>query len=120
VSKEIKMKALLAAAVIATVFSLSMPTPPSVVVSSIGKLELEQIVNIKTDRKGNELSLKIKPGKGGLIQAGIFNEKGERLKLVDLSNTETVDIQGIPAGVYVLRVVDEASNMNMYRIEKKG
>lgn len=114
------MKTLLTSLVLVLAVAFTIPSPPSVVVSSIGELELEQIVKIKTSKKGNELNLKIKPGTSGLIQAGIFNEKGERLKLVDLSRNQSVDIQEIPAGVYVMRVVDESRNMNMYRIEKKG
>lgn len=114
------MKALFITSLIVSTMAFTLPNPPNVVVSSIGELELDQIVRIKTSKKGKEISLKVKPGADGLIQAGIFDENGERLKLVNLSESQTVDIQEIPEGVYVMRVVDESKNMNMYRIEKKG
>lgn len=91
--------------------------PPVITVSSMEPYELSTGIIISTsDDDGHVIG--IKNGNGGSLQAAVFDADGNRLPSVYLDEANEIDLSQLQPGEYILRVVDEDHNMNMYRIKR--
>lgn len=91
--------------------------PPVITVSSMEPYELSTGIIISTsDDDGHVIG--IKNGNGGQLQAAVFDAEGNRIPSIHLDELNEIDLSQLTPGDYILRVVDESHNMNMYRIRR--
>lgn len=93
--------------------------PPVITVSSMEPYELSNGIIISTsDEDGHVIG--IKNGNGGLLKAAVFDAEGTRIPSIYMDEMNEIDLSQLTPGEYILRVVDEEHNMNMYRIRKSN
>ena len=91
--------------------------PPVISVSSMEPYELSNGVIISTsDDDGHVIEIRNEDGKE--LKAAVFDSKGTRVSFIELDEQGQLDLSQIEPGEYILRVVDEDHNMNMYRINR--
>jgi hypothetical protein len=91
--------------------------PPVITVSSMEPYELSTGIIISTsDDDGHVIG--IKNGNNGQLQAAVFDADGNRIPSIYLDELNEIDLSQLMPGEYILRIVDESHNMNMYRIRR--
>ena len=91
--------------------------PPVITVSSMEPYELSNGVIISTsDDNGHVIEIRNEDNKE--LQAAVFDSEGTRISFIEMDEEGLLDLSQIEPGEYILRVVDEEHNMNMYRIKR--
>lgn len=91
--------------------------PPVITVSSMEPYELSNGVIISTsDDDGHVIEIRNEDNKD--LKAAIFDSEGTRISFIEMDEEGQLDLSQIQPGEYILRVVDEDHNMNMYRIKR--
>ena len=98
--------------------SLAAPNdPPVITVSSMEPYELSNGVIISTSDDDGHM-IEIRHDGGSELKAAVFDSDGNRITFIELNEQGRLDLSQIEPGEYILRVVDEDHNMNMYRVKR--
>ncbi len=88
-----------------------------ITVSSMEPYELSNGVIISTSDYDGHV-IEVKTDNGYQLKAAVFDSDGNRIPSIYLDESNELDLSQLTPGEYILRVVDEAHNMNMYRIKR--